>query len=181
MKRISGGLLSIGLAACGGSGGETSPSVNLPEARRQMTAEIIGVSGEVIGEAVLSESVHGMMFRLHAHGLPEGWHGAHLHTVGDCSDFSDGFKAAGGHVNITGDEHGLLNPKGFHLGANFPNLFVSSEGALRVEVFSQDLILEEANDEDGFTFIIHINEDDHMSQPIGGAGGRIACAAFNPS
>ncbi|MEO1040712.1 MAG: superoxide dismutase family protein [Pseudomonadota bacterium] len=179
MKRMTAGLLLIAIAACGGS--EPAPSVNLPDERKQMTADIIGESGNIIGEAVLSTSVHGMMFRLSARSLPEGWHGAHLHTVGDCSDFAEGFKAAGGHVNPTGDEHGLLNPKGFHLGANFPNLYVSADGMLRVEVFSQDLTLEEANDADGFTFIIHINEDDHLSQPIGGAGGRIACAAFNPS
>jgi Cu-Zn family superoxide dismutase len=30
-------------------------------------------------------------------------------------------------------------------------------------------------DEDGSTLIIHEAADDHMSQPIGAAGGRVAC------
>ena len=30
-------------------------------------------------------------------------------------------------------------------------------------------------DADGSAVIIHANPDDHMTQPIGGAGGRIAC------
>ena len=30
-------------------------------------------------------------------------------------------------------------------------------------------------DEDGSAVIIHENPDDHMAQPIGGAGGRIGC------
>ena len=30
-------------------------------------------------------------------------------------------------------------------------------------------------DEDGSAVIIHENPDDHMTQPIGGAGGRIGC------
>ncbi|MEM0928477.1 MAG: superoxide dismutase family protein [Pseudomonadota bacterium] len=178
MKRITAGLLCVALAACGGA---PAPTVDLPDERRQMTADVIGTGGDVIGEVVLSHDVHGMMFRVAATGLPPGWHGAHLHTVGSCADFADGFKAAGGHINPTGDEHGLLNPNGFHVGANFPNLYVPEDGSLRVEVFSQGLTLDAANDADGFTFIIHINEDDHVSQPIGGAGGRIACAAFTSS
>ncbi|MEO1658464.1 MAG: superoxide dismutase family protein [Pseudomonadota bacterium] len=175
MKRITAGLFSVALAACGS---EAVPTIDLPEERRLMSADVIGTSGQVIGEVVMSEGVHGMMFRLTAAGLPEGWHGAHLHTVGDCSDHVNGFKTAGGHINITQEEHGFLNPKGFHVGANFPNLYAPAGEPMRIEVFSQDLSLAQANDEDGFTFIIHVNEDDHVSQPIGGAGGRIACAAF---
>ena len=30
-------------------------------------------------------------------------------------------------------------------------------------------------DEDGSAVIIHENPDDHITQPIGGAGGRVAC------
>jgi Cu-Zn family superoxide dismutase len=33
-------------------------------------------------------------------------------------------------------------------------------------------------DEDGSAFIIHENADDHMTQPIGGAAGRIACGVI---
>lgn len=31
-------------------------------------------------------------------------------------------------------------------------------------------------DVDGSTLVIHANPDDYTTQPIGGAGGRIACA-----
>ena len=34
-------------------------------------------------------------------------------------------------------------------------------------------------DEDGSALIIHEAEDDHISQPIGGAGGRVACAVIS--
>ena len=33
-------------------------------------------------------------------------------------------------------------------------------------------------DDDGSAAIIHEGRDDHMSQPIGGAGGRVACAVI---
>ena len=30
-------------------------------------------------------------------------------------------------------------------------------------------------DDDGSSVVIHENPDDHVTQPIGGSGGRIAC------
>jgi len=178
MKRITIGLLMMSVAACGGA---DVPSVDLLDARRDVTAEIIGANGKVIGEAVMSNGVHGMMIRLAATGIPKGFHGAHLHSVGDCSDFADGFKASGGHINASGDEHGLLNPNGYHTGADFPNVYAPESELLRAEIFSGGLTADVANDADGFALVIHEAQDDHMSQPIGGAGGRIACAAFTSS
>ena len=40
----------------------------------------------------------------------------------------------------------------------------------------QDLL-----DGDGLSFLVHANRDDHVSQPIGGAGDRIACGVFQTS
>jgi len=36
-------------------------------------------------------------------------------------------------------------------------------------------------DADGSTFIAHEKPDDHVSQPIGGVGGRIACGLIVPA
>jgi len=36
-------------------------------------------------------------------------------------------------------------------------------------------------DADGSAIIIHANPDDHSTQPIGGAGDRVACAALSAS
>ena len=33
-------------------------------------------------------------------------------------------------------------------------------------------------DEDASALVIHANPDDHMSQPVGGAGGRVACGVI---
>ena len=134
-------------------------------------------SGETIGHVLVFGGPQGLILRIQGEGLPVGLHGSHLHLVGDCSDVQAGFKAAKGHINLTGAEHGLLNPNGYHVGSNFPNFWFGGD-AFVVEAFIGDLTLEQALDEDGFSLIIHENEDDHMSQPIGGAGGRVACAAF---
>ena len=104
----------------------------------------------------------------------------HFHKVGDCSDLA-AFKSAGGHVDPHTKPHGFLNPNGPHEG-NLPNLVVGSDGKAEVELYSEmvSLVSGPANlfDEDGSALIIHINRDDHMSQPIGGSGGRIACAVI---
>lgn len=146
--------------------------------RADAVATIVDKSGEEVGEAALINGDNGMIIRLYAEGVPRGFHGVHLHQVGDCSDNAAGFKASGSHINVSGAEHGLLNPAGFHTGADFPNLWAGEPGLVG-ELFAGGLTLSQALDEDGFALIIHENEDDHVTQPIGGAGGRIACAAFN--
>ena len=55
---------------------------------------------------------------------------------------------------------------------------------MNAELYSDRVTLSEAEgranliDEDGSALVIHEGPDDHMSQPIGGAGGRVACAVI---
>ena len=80
-----------------------------------------------------------------------------------------------------GKPHGFLHPEGPHAG-NLPNLVVGSNGTANVELYTNLVTLSEGNaallDQDGTTLIIHENEDDHLTQPIGGAGGRVACGVI---
>ena len=34
-------------------------------------------------------------------------------------------------------------------------------------------------DDDGSAIVVHENPDDHVTQPIGGAGGRVACGVLS--
>lgn len=142
-----------------------------------MRSDFIGLDGEVIGEALMTDGPNGLLFRLDIEGLTEGFHGSHLHRIGDCSDPDDGFQASGGHVNPGGVEHGLMNPNGY-APADLANLYVHITGHARAEKFAPGLEMETALDDDGFAIIVHENQDDLRSQPIGGAGARVACAAF---
>ncbi|MEM9839271.1 MAG: superoxide dismutase family protein [Pseudomonadota bacterium] len=147
--------------------------------RDMIEAQIIDREGEITGHVLLSDGPHGMVMRFITVTGAVGFHGVHLHQVGDCSDPEAGFKASGGHIGADQAEHGLLNPKGYHVGADFPNVWASETG-IRAELFAAGLTFNEAMDEDGFALVIHEKPDDHISQPIGGAGARIACAAFFP-
>lgn len=151
--------------------------------------EFIGPNGEAMGTVEFRDGLGGVVMRLDMTGLAPGWHGIHLHVTGDCSDGAAGFKASGGHINPDNVEHGLLNPNGAHR-ADIPNILADENGNVRTEIFRSGVHLrpsEEAAavngpfplfDDDGFAVVVHANPDDHISQPIGGSGDRVACAAF---
>lgn len=137
-----------------------------------------------IGTADLAEGPEGVVIRVNVEGLTPGWHGIHFHGVGDCSD--EPFKKSGSHVTHEEElpPHGLLNPEGPDDG-DLPNLYVAEDGTGQAEMFSERVTLTGEDDDrahlldaDGSALVIHVNPDDHMSQPIGGAGDRIACAVI---
>jgi Cu-Zn family superoxide dismutase len=153
------------------------------------TAKFFSPTGEEIGEVILTDALGGVLLRIEVKGLTPGWHGIHLHMVGDCSDGADGFKASGGHINPDGVEHGFLNRNGAHR-ADLPNLFAGPDGTATAEFFRAGLNLKPSEegaaingpypllDDDGSAIVIHENADDQLTQPIGGAGARVACAAL---
>jgi Cu-Zn family superoxide dismutase len=46
------------------------------------------------------------------------------------------------------------------------------------EMFTTEVTLKGLRDADGSAVIVHLNADDHMAQPIGNAGARVACAVI---
>ncbi|MDN3519674.1 superoxide dismutase family protein [Aquisalimonas lutea] len=147
------------------------------------SAEIINTDGESIGEAHLRQGPAGVVIELHVSGLPGGWKAMHIHRTGACDDAGEGFQASGGHVNPEGVEHGFLNEKGPDAG-DLPNFYVHDDGTARVEVFNERVSLDggimgaAVLDDDGSALVIHESRDDHRTQPIGGAGSRLACGVI---
>ena len=129
-----------------------------------------------VGRVTAWQGVDGVLLQLRADGLPAGTHGLHLHAVGDCSDPGE-FTASGGHVDPAGRAHGFLHPGPAHAG-DLPNLYVHTDGVARADIHSTRISVGVLEDHDGAALIVHAAPDDYQSQPIGGAGSRIACAAF---
>ena len=97
------------------------------------------------------------------------------------ADMAAGFKKSGSHTGHgSGVEHGLLNPKGPESG-DLPNIYAAADGAAKAEVFIAGMKLIDIVDADGTAVIIHAKVDDHVSQPIGGAGDRVACGVIKKS
>jgi Cu-Zn family superoxide dismutase len=142
------------------------------------TYEILGKDGKRIGDLTLTASPHGTLINLEvaAGGLPAGTHGLHFHETADCSDVGE-YKKSGSHAGHGEGKHGLLNPNGPEPG-DLPNLIVQGDGSAQTELFTGLIKLDGLKDQNGSALIIHAGKDDHMSQPIGGAGARIACASI---
>jgi superoxide dismutase, Cu-Zn family len=182
------------LSACAASAhqGHVMPQATGPVGATA-TADVLNGAGATIGTARFTEGTRGVLIRLElAPGsIAAGWHGAHLHESGDCADFAAGFKAAGAHAGHapTGQPtiHGLLNPAGPEAG-DLTNFHAPAAGPIGAEFYAPGVTLAATpvgaraplKGPAGSALILHANADDHTSQPIGGAGGRVACAALKP-
>lgn len=195
-------LTLFGLSACGKKDAAPASQAPAPAPREaapapafssadwtDASADFVSPSGAATGKIEFKDGLGGVLMRINVSGLTPGWHGIHLHMVADCSDGADGFKASGAHINPDNTEHGLLNPNGAHR-ADIPNLFADADGNAEAEIFRAGVNLKPSEegaaingpyplmDDDGFAVLIHESPDDHVTQPIGGAGGRVACAAI---
>ena len=145
-------------------------------------ATLINGTGARIGRAVLTQGPTGLLIRIEATGMTPGWHGVHIHATGECAA---PFTSAGAHVNHGEPKapHGLLNAQGPDDG-DLPNIHAGADGAINAELFTTRARIAQEGpgqwlwDADGSAIVIHANSDDHMTQPIGGAGDRVACGVM---
>lgn len=162
------------LGACQQSANTAADSVNFA---------LISSSGENIGEITLQDAGDdGVKLSVSAQKIPEGPHGIHFHVKADCQ--TPDFKSAGGHINPEGHQHGLKNPDGPD-NADMPNAVADENQIVSYEYTNERVTLNKRDnrpalrDDDGSALMIHINADDQVTQPIGGAGARIACAEIH--
>jgi Cu-Zn family superoxide dismutase len=159
----------------------TAGALAQPAAAPPVEAALIGPKGDAIGKITLRGGADLTVVRIaiNAGGLTPGWHGLHFHAVGDCSDTGQ-FQLSKGHVNHENAKHGLLNPEGPDEG-DLPNVYAAQDGSVNAEVSSESIVLagqQGLKNTDGSALVFHANEDDHTTQPIGGAGARVACAVI---
>lgn len=150
----------------------------------QAAATVMAPDGSQIGTAEFTQGSTGVLIRVDVSGLTPGAHGIHLHAVGACTP---DFTAAGGHLNPDEGIHGLLNSEraaGAQDNGDLPNLYAAADGTARAEFFTTLVTVVGGSmpalfDDDGSSLVIHENPDDHVSQPIGGAGGRVGCGVIS--
>ncbi len=139
------------------------------------TAEMRNAEGDAKGTLVMQQGSGGFLVTVMVEGIEPGPHGIHIHSVGTCMP---DFGASGRHINVDNRQHGLLNPDGPDNG-DLPNIYAAADGTVRAELFTTLVDPDLLMDDDGSAIVIHENRDDHNTQPIGGAGGRIACGVLN--
>lgn len=150
----------------------SAPKPPAPSAR----AELMASDGTRMGQVTAYSGPRGVLFRVEGSNWPTGWHGVHLHEVGRCE--GPGFTSAGAHANHPEgpSPHGLLNSEGGPDLGDLQNVHAASDGTVNAEVYAAN----PGQIVTGLSFLVHANPDDHFSQPIGGAGPRIACGVFEP-
>ncbi len=180
MKRaISLAIVStFALAACGSesdSAADSAEVVEAPAPQRSATADLADVDGNPVGSVTVTESDGMLLVSLNAENMPEGVHGAHIHTTGDCS--APDFTSAGGHWNPGDTNHGTESEAPNPHAGDLPNLEIFGSGTGILEAASMGTF-DGLMDSDGAAFVIHADPDDYKSQPSGNAGERIACGVF---
>ena len=166
-------VLSASLLALANACANEEISVGDEVARGQLA----GTDGATIGSFTFTQGTGGLLLYVEVEGLTPGGHGIHLHSVGSCSP---DFKAAAGHINTQDNEHGLLNPNGVEDG-DLPNIYAAADGTARAEIFTTLVALDDLLDDDGSSVVVHAQPDDHLTQPIGGAGDRVGCGVIDGS
>lgn len=163
---------ALALTACAGTMADTQTAAN--SATPAAEARLLDASGRDMGFVRLTPSSSGMDGQIEASGLTPGQHGMHIHTTGRCD--APNFQTAGGHLNPTGQKHGLMNPAGPHQG-DLPQLSVGSDGKA-VMTFSVSTTIAALFDADGASFIVHAGPDDQKTDPSGNSGARILCGVL---
>jgi superoxide dismutase, Cu-Zn family len=140
------------------------------------TVEMYNTDGDMVGTAQLLDGADGVQVKLKLEGLTPGFHGLHVHEYAKC-DGPD-FKTAGNHLDPEGKEHGLMHPKGAHLG-DMPNIEADSGGLVDEDLMLPNATLKEGKMSllrgEGTSLIVTEQQDDGISQPSGDSGARIIC------
>jgi superoxide dismutase, Cu-Zn family len=112
----------------------------------------------------------------HVEGLTANQkHAIHVHEFGDCSTADA--SSAGSHYNPEKHEHGLPEKDQRHAG-DLGNLQADASGKAHLELTVKNItIAGNKNPVLGRAVIVHAKPDDG-GQPVGNAGGRIACGVI---
>ncbi len=143
------------------------------------TAEVFDAFDRSYGIIYVSQDIGGIALEGILTTFPPGEYAMHLHSVGSCEGPT--FASAGGHWNPTGHEHGLKNPRGWHLG-DLPNIIGTTDSVAQIQAMTiGGRLLDDPLallDDDGASIVIHANPDDGETDPSGNSGDRRACAVI---
>ncbi len=165
LSLFAAGSLSL-IATISASAGETTKAITVLHPTKGSNVE---------GVVTFTKSGNEVKIVADVTGLTPGKHGFHIHEFGDCSS-PDG-KAAGGHFNPTNNPHAGHDAEQRHEG-DLGNLEADSSGKAHLDLTDNMMAMTGEKSIIGRGVIVHEKEDDLKSQPVGNAGGRVACGVI---
>lgn len=163
------------------------------------TADLVDVEGQARGTVEFAQGQGGTLVSVEATDLPPGFHGFHIHGIGECEPDSENptspgergaFLSAGGHLSGPDGDAGHSQHAG-----DLPPLYVTQDGSGQITTLTDRLNRDMLLDEDGSAVMIHENSDnlaniperyapegpDEDTRSAGDGGSRIACGPVTGS
>ncbi len=147
------------------------------EAPRVAVAVVRDTADAQLGAVTFTQQGGRMTVHAVLSALPEGFHGFHIHAVGECAG---NFTSAGGHLSPAGSPHPA------HMG-DMPSLLMNPDGTAELRFVSDRLTMADLLDADGSAVMVHADPDNYGNIPTryapepdattlgtGYAGARIA-------
>ncbi len=207
-----GGIFAFGDAAFEGSTGGirlNQPVVGMAGPQGDAGATLVDADGKKLGFVSFTDVDGETLVRVSATNLTPGWHGFHVHAVGNCAvgDATNPFTGAGGHLGHTDgtDTHGVSDPDepGGHEG-DLPLLFAEDNGTARATFTTDNFTVADLFDANGSAVIVHATADNYANIPerytstgttdadpdtnadvtteqTGDSGGRQRCGVVEPT
>jgi superoxide dismutase, Cu-Zn family len=163
-------------------------------------AKLLTPQGQLMGQAIFTQTQQGVQIALTTEGLTPGLHGYHIHTNGACAPGPDAatgrtvdFGAAGGHFDPgESGKHGQPGaPAHMNHAGELPNLQADGAGKASQADGAGKASLNYINEQVsllpgktsvlGRTLVIHANPDDYQTNPAGNSGPRVLCGVIERS
>ncbi len=175
-------LLVLGVTAAAAQDATETPSMQQAGA----TAMLQDVNGNTVGQVTFSQRDDGKVVILaQVNSLTPGFHGFHIHSVGQCDPSGDTpFASAGGHFDPANADHPA------HAG-DLPVILVNADGTGDLMTVTDRFQLSDLFDGDGSAVVIHAGADNFANIPSryaaqpdsdtlksGDSGAREACGVI---
>ncbi len=167
MKRFTRVFVVVAIAGLVAAGGVLTGAVGAdsPEAK----STIKNAAGDTVGVVKLSQEQGYVSLKASVQRLAPGFHGVHVHGIGDCDPFGD----AGSHLGTA--ESGQSHDD--HDG-DLPVLLVMGDGTGHLRVTTDRFTIAELLSGNRTAFVIHALADNYTDPASGAAGARIACGVI---
>jgi Cu-Zn family superoxide dismutase len=140
-------------------------------------------AGASVGDVMFTQEGGRVMLDVTVSGLPAGFHGFHIHNVGQCN--APDFASAGSHFDMMAMDNAPM-----HAG-DLPSLLVNQDGTASLDVATDRFSVEDLLDGAGTAVVVHADPDNFANIPsryapvpdattlaTGDAGARIACGVI---